>query len=77
MVGDELHASLDALVEYQRFQSVHMLGARGELRESTGVAYWFYHVDEPGRLGTRQKVAQAVGLAPGTRSAAWARRRRR
>lgn len=53
----------DALVEYQRFQSVHMLGARGELRESTGVAYWFYHVDEPGLLGTRQKVAQAVGLA--------------
>ncbi len=53
----------DATAEYQRFQTVHMVGAHGELQESRGLARWVYHIDEPGLLGTRQKVGQALGLA--------------
>jgi len=56
----------EALAEWRQFQSVHMQGARGELRQSGGTLRWCYYVDEPGRLGTRQKVAQALGLACNT-----------
>jgi len=56
----------EALAEWRQFQSVHMQGARGELRQAGGTLRWCYHIDEPGRLGTRQKVAQALGLACNT-----------
>ncbi len=52
----------EAIREWRQFQSVHMQGAHGELRQSGGILQSLYHVDEPGRLGTRQKVAQGVGL---------------
>jgi AraC-like DNA-binding protein len=53
----------DALGEWRQFQSVHMQGAHSELRRSGAVLRWIYHVDEPGQLGTSQKVAQGLGLA--------------
>ena len=53
----------EALAEWLRFQSVHMQGAHGELIASGEQVRWTYYVDEPGALGTRQKVAQAVGLS--------------
>lgn len=53
----------DAIDEYRLFQGVHLQGAHSEVRRSGPLLQWVYHVDEPGRLGTRQKVAQAMGLA--------------
>lgn len=53
----------EALAEWRQFQSVHMQGAHGELRQAGSLLRWVYQVDEPGLLGTRQKVAQALGLA--------------
>jgi len=53
----------EALAEWERFQRVHMRGARTDLRQPGDVAWCVYHVDEPGALGTRQKIAQALGLA--------------
>jgi AraC-like DNA-binding protein len=53
----------EALAEWRQFQSVHMQGAHGELRQAGSLLRWVYQVDEPGQLGTRQKVAQALGLA--------------
>ena len=53
----------EALTEWRQFQSVHMQGAHGELRQAGNALRWVYQVDEPGLLGTRQKVAQALGLA--------------
>ena len=52
----------EALDEWRQFQSVHLQGARNELRQSRALLHVRYHVDEPGRLGTRQKVAQGLGL---------------
>jgi len=56
----------EALAEWRQFQSVHMQGAHGELRQVGNQLRWVYLVDEPGLLGTRQKVAQALGLACNT-----------
>jgi len=53
----------EALGEWRQFQDVHLQGAHSELREVGILLQWSYHVDEPGRLGTRQKVAQGIGLA--------------
>lgn len=53
----------EAIDEWRRFQDVHMRGAHSELSPAGPLLRWVYHVDEPGRLGTRQKVAQATGLA--------------
>lgn len=53
----------DAVGEWRRFQDVHMQGAHSELRPAGPLLRWVYHVDEPGRLGVRQKVDQAIGLA--------------
>ena len=56
----------EALAEWRQFQSVHMQGAHGELRQAGSRLRWVYQIDEPGMLGTRQKVAQALGLACNT-----------
>lgn len=53
----------DAVGEWRRFQDVHMRGAHGELSPIGPLLRWIYCVDEPGRLGTRQKVDQGIGLA--------------
>jgi AraC-like DNA-binding protein len=53
----------EAIEEYGLFQSVHLQGAHSEFSQTGPLLQWLYHVDEPGRLGTRQKVAQALGLA--------------
>ena len=53
----------EALAEWRRFQRVHMQGAHGELRQAGELVRWTYRIDEPGALGTSQKVAQALGLA--------------
>jgi AraC-like DNA-binding protein len=53
----------EALAEWRQFQTVHMRGAHSELRQAAGMLRLYYHIDEPGQLGTRQKVAQALGLA--------------
>jgi AraC-like DNA-binding protein len=53
----------DAIDEWRQFQSVHLQGAHSELRQSGPIIYWIYHVDEPGRLGSRPKIVQGIGLA--------------
>jgi len=53
----------EAIGEWRQFQMVHLQGAHSELRETGDLLLWTYHVDEGGRLGTRQKVAQGMGLA--------------
>lgn len=53
----------EALDEWRQFQTVHMRGAHSELRQCGATVYCSYHVDEPGTLGTRQKVAQGLALA--------------
>lgn len=53
----------EAIEEYGLFQDIHLQGAHSEVRRTGPLLHWVYHVDEPGRLGTRQKVAQAMGLA--------------
>lgn len=53
----------EAIREWRQFQSVHLQGAHSELVEVGSRLLWILHVDEPGRLGTRQKVAQSLGLA--------------
>jgi AraC-like DNA-binding protein len=53
----------EAFEEYGQFQSVHLQGAHSEFRLAGPLPQWVYHVDEPGRLGSQQKIAQAMGLA--------------
>jgi AraC-like DNA-binding protein len=53
----------EAIAEWHQFQSIHLQGAHSEINRAGARAHWTFHVDEPGRLGTRQKVAQSVGLA--------------
>jgi AraC-like DNA-binding protein len=53
----------EAIGEWRQFQTVHLQGAHSELRELDDLLLWTYNVDEAGRLGTRQKVAQGMGLA--------------
>lgn len=53
----------EAVTEWAQFQSVHLQGAHSELSRAGSLLHWTLYVDEPGRLGTRQKVAQSMGLA--------------
>ena len=53
----------EAIGEWRQFQSVHLRGAHSELNVVGSQLHWTLHVDEPGRLGTRQKIAQSLGLA--------------
>jgi len=53
----------EAIEEWRQFQSVHVQGAHSELREAGPLGQLIFHIDEPGRLGTRQKVAQSLGFA--------------
>jgi AraC-like DNA-binding protein len=53
----------EAISEWAQFQSVHLHGAHSELSLAGPRLQWVLHIDEPGRLGTRQKVAQSMGLA--------------
>jgi AraC-like DNA-binding protein len=39
-----------------------MRGAHAELKSIGGLVYWIYIIDEPGRIGIRQKVDQGLGL---------------
>ena len=52
----------EALAEWRQFQSVHMQGARGELRQTGGTLRWCYYVDEPVPDGTTYKRG-AVAMA--------------
>jgi AraC-like DNA-binding protein len=53
----------EAMDEWRQFQSVHLHGAHSEFRRAGPVVQWVLHIDEPGRLGSRQKVAQSLGFA--------------
>jgi AraC-like DNA-binding protein len=53
----------EAIAEWAQFQSIHLQGAHSELSRTGSLLNWTLYVDEPGRLGTRQKVAQSMGLA--------------
>lgn len=53
----------EVVAEWRQFQSVHVQGAHSELIPAGPVVQWVLHLDEPGRLGSRQKVAQSMGLA--------------
>lgn len=53
----------EAFGEWHQFQSVHLQGAHSEFVQAGPLLRWTYHVDEPGRLGSRHKVAQGVGFA--------------
>lgn len=53
----------EAIGEWRQFQSVHVHGAHSEFSQAGPRLQWIYHVDQPGRLGTRQKVAQSMGFA--------------
>jgi len=53
----------EAIREWRQFQSIHLQGAHSEITRVGSQLRWVIHVDEPGRLGTRQKVAQSMGLA--------------
>jgi AraC-like DNA-binding protein len=53
----------EAIGEWRQFQGVHLQGAHSELGLAGPLLQWIFHVDEPGRLGARQKVAQSMGLA--------------
>lgn len=53
----------EVIDEWRQFQSVHVQGAHSELSQVGPLVQWIFHVDEPGRLGTRQKVGQSMGLA--------------
>jgi AraC-like DNA-binding protein len=56
-------ALCEAIHEWRQFQTVHLQGAHSELLEVGTLPRWILHLDEPGRRGTRQKVAQSMGLA--------------
>jgi len=53
----------EAVGEWRQFQSIHLSGAHSELHVVGPQLRWTLHVDEPGRLGTRQKLGQSMGLA--------------
>lgn len=53
----------EVIEEWRQFQSVHVQGAHSELSLAGPLVQWVLYVDEPGRLGTRQKVGQSMGLA--------------
>lgn len=53
----------EVIEEWRQFQSVHVQGAHSELGEAGPLVQWILHVDQPGRLGTRQKVGHSMGFA--------------
>lgn len=53
----------EAVAQWAQFQGIHLQGAHSELSQAGSLFHWTLYVDDPGRLGARQKVAQSMGLA--------------